>query len=67
MAFKVNDIEYYRPQTSSSSCLEVVIIFLLLGGVDDIFYRHSPTEWHDNPSAQRHLSVSSLGEVGDVL
>ena len=67
MAFKVNDIEYYHPQTSSLSCQKVAIIFFLLGGVNDIFYGHSPTEWHDNPSTQRQLSVSSLGEVGEVF
>ena len=40
-------------------------MFSFLGGVDDIFYGHSPSKRHDNPSAQRQLSVSSLGEVGE--
>ena len=67
MAFKDNGIEYYNRQISYSSCLEAIIIFFFLGGVDDVFYGHSPSEWHDNPSAQRQLSVSSLGEVGDIF
>ena len=33
------------------------------GGVNDISYGCSPTEQHDNPSAQRQFSVSSLGKV----
>ena len=66
MAFKVNGIEYYHLQMLSSSCLEVVIIFFLLGEVNDVFYRCSPTKWHDTPSTQRWLSVSFLGEVGDI-
>ena len=44
MAYKVNGIEYYHLQTSYSSHLEVVIIFFLLGGVDDFFYGHSLAE-----------------------
>ena len=66
MAFKVNGIEYYRQQTFYLSHLEAVIMFFFLGGVDNVFCVHSPTKWHDNLSAQRQLSVSSLGKVSDI-
>ena len=67
MAFKVNGIEYYHPQVLYSSHLEVVIICFPPRRGWWHFYGHSPAEWHDNPSAQRQLLASSLGEVCHIL
>ena len=67
MVFKVNGIEYYHWQKWYSSHLEAVIIFFFPERANDVFYGHLPTEWHDSSSTQWWLSVSSLGEVRDII